>query len=270
MKRASKTEKAGVRLNKFIALCGVASRRQADDLIRDGLVRVNGKTITELGQFVHPQRDTVVVKGKPVRPVQDKVYVVFNKPSRVVTSMNEATDRPSIKDYFTKARIRLFPVDKLDWDAEGMVLLTNDGEFAQRVSHSKNKTPQTYLVKLSGHPSDEQLRKLVRGFSILGGRIHVHTARRMNAPNRKKRRTGSPSSEKYDWIKIIISEEKNERIRLMFHKLGFDVKKLRRIAIGSLKLANLDKGKFKILEADDIRKIFQIPKELKNDHSKAL
>lgn len=242
-----------IRLNKFIASTGIASRRRADQLILEGSVRVNGKTITELGIQIDPLRDTVVVNGKPIRPITDLVYVMFNKPPRVVTTMNDPEGRPSIKDYFDKARIKLFPVGRLDWHSEGLLLLTNDGEFAQKVSHPKYDVSKTYLVKLNGIPSEEHFKKLLRGISIIGGRTRALAVHRM-----EKR-----GSDKYDWIKIIIDEGRKHQVRLMFQKIGFDVKKLQRIAIGALQIANLKKGQFRVLTQEDVKKVFLKPKELK-------
>lgn len=243
-----------VRLNKYIASCGVASRRKADWLILDGKVRVNGKTITEVGVQVDPVRDSIIVNNKQIRAIQDKVYVMLNKPAQVVTTMSDPEGRPCIGDYLEKARIRLFPVGRLDWDSEGLLLLTNDGTFAQKVAHPKHHVAKTYLVKLDGQPSDEHLQKLTRGISIIGGKAFALAARRMEGRG----------SDKYDWVKIIINEGRNRQIRMMFHKLGFDVKKLQRVAVGALKLGKLERGQIKILFDEDIKKIFEKPKELKD------
>ncbi len=243
-----------MRLNKFIAWTGAASRRLADRLIEEGMVRVNGKTITVLGTQIDPKRDTIVVKGKPVRPPQDLVYVMFNKPPRVMTTMFDPEGRPSVSDYFQKARIKLFPVGRLDWDSEGLLILTNDGEFAQKISHPKHSVTKTYLVKLNGLASQEQLNKLLRGVTIIGGR-----ARALSVSTMEPR-----GSEKYGWVKIIIDEGRKHQVRLMFAKAGFDVKKLQRVAIGGLQLANLKKGEFRILSPDDLEKVFKQPKELRH------
>lgn len=247
-----------VRLNKFIASTGIASRRNADRLIREGSVRVNGKTITELGTQIQPNKDKVFVNNKPVRPPDDLVYVMFNKPPRVVTTMNDPEGRPSVSDYFKKATIRLFPVGRLDWNSEGLLILTNDGEFAQKVSHPKFDVAKTYLVKLNGEPTEEQLNKLLRGISIIGGKTRALAVRKMD-----KR-----GSDKYDWVKIIIDEGRKHQVRLMFQKIGFDVKKLQRVAVGALQLANLKKGEFRILSPDDLKKVFIKPKELRADDTK--
>ncbi len=239
-----------IRLNKFIAMSGVASRRHADDLIVQGFVRVNGKTITDLGTRVSPEQDRVFVQNKPIHAVRDLVYIAFHKPIHVVTTMNDPQGRPSLAEYFSKARIRLFPVGRLDWDSEGILLLTNDGAFAQKVSHPKYGVAKTYLAKLSGQPTDEQLQKLMRGVSIIGGKARAQYVERIR------------SSGKYDWVKIIIDEGRNRQIRQMFQKIGFDVKKLQRVAIGSLRLGALERGKFRILTETDLEKVFRAPKEL--------
>ena len=242
-----------VRLNKFIASAGLASRRKADEYIRFGYVRVNGKTIREPGLQVNPKTDTVFVKNQKVKPPQDLVYLMFNKPTKVITTMNDPEGRPTIKDFLSQARITVFPVGRLDWDSEGLLLLTNDGAFAQKVSHPKNAIAKTYLVKVDGQPTAEQLRKLEKGVSIIGGKVKAEHISRL----------GSRGSEKYDWLKVIINEGKNRQIRMMFAKIGFDVKRLQRVAIGSLKLGNLDRGRMMILGPRELEKIFILPKELR-------
>jgi 23S rRNA pseudouridine2605 synthase len=214
---------------------------------------VNGKTISELGTFVNPNSDSIFVNNKPLKVSDQKAYFMFNKPVQVVTTMNDPEGRPCIGDFLRKSKDRIFPVGRLDWDSEGLLLLTNDGEFAQKVAHPKNNVAKTYIVKLNGQPTDQQLQKLVSGISIIGGKTHALAVKRL--PSR--------GSEKYDWVKIIISEGRNRQIRYMFEKLGFDVKRLQRIAIGALKLANLAPGQFKILTPADVKKVFSEPKELK-------
>ncbi|MCB0363010.1 MAG: rRNA pseudouridine synthase [Bdellovibrionales bacterium] len=235
-----------VRLNKFLADCGVASRRKADELIDSGSVKVNGKTVYELGIKIDPKSDKVTLKGRPLKIDDQKVYLMFHKPKHILTSMNDPEGRPTIADFFKKLPFRLFPVGRLDWETEGLILLTNDGDFAQRVLHPKHEIPKAYLVKLNGKPSDEQLHRLVKGVSIIGGRVRAIEASRLRGKG----------SEQYDWIRIVISEGKNRQIRKMCEKIGFDVKKLQRISIGQLKLANLARGQHRLLGPEDLKKIF--------------
>lgn len=235
------------RLNKFLAEAGVASRRHADQLIAEGAVLVNGKKVYELGTRVSPD-DRITVNGKPVKVGGEKVYILFNKPKHVVTTMNDPEGRPSISDYFQRLPVRVYPVGRLDWDSEGMILLTNDGDFAQSVNHPTKEILKTYLVKVSGRPTDEQLARLKQGVSIPTGRVSAKIAERAR----------SKGSTEKDWIRIGITEGKNRQIRYMFEKIGFDVLKLQRVAIGALKMpATLERGEFVFLTEMGLKKIFE-------------
>ena len=238
------------RLNKFLAEAGVASRRHADQLIAEGAVLVNGKKVYELGTRVSPE-DRITVNGKPVKVVGEKIYLVFNKPKHIVTTMNDPEGRPSIADYFQRLPVRVFPVGRLDWDSEGMILLTNDGDFAQSVNHPTKEIVKTYLVKVSGHPTDEQLQRLRQGVSIPSGRVAARFVERAK----------SQGSAEKDWIRVGIAEGKNRQIRYMFEKIGFDVLKLQRVAIGALKMpTTLERGQYVFLTELGLKKIFEADK----------
>ena len=242
-----------IRLNKYISECGIASRRRADELINDGSVVVNGKKVYELGTKVRPSQDRITVMGKPIKPATHKVYILFNKPKNVVTTMEDPEGRPAIADYFERLPVRVFPVGRLDWDSEGMILLTNDGEFAQKVNHPSEEILKTYMVKVNGHPPQESLDRLRRGVSIVGGG-------KVAAKGIERIRKGD--SDKYDWIKIMIAEGKNRQIRKMFEKIGFDVMKLQRVAIGRLRMPTaLKRGEYLFLTYAGIEKIFQTDKD---------
>lgn len=239
---------APVRLNKYLSECGIASRRKADQLIADGSVLVNGKKVYELGTRVTPGEDRITVNGKPVKPAAHKLYILFHKPKHVVTTMNDPMGRPSISDYFKRLPVRVFPVGRLDWDTEGMILLTNDGEFAQRVNHPTQEVLKTYIVKVNGRPTAEQLNKLRQGVSIVGGRVAARGIEKIKYGD----------SDQYDWIKIMIAEGKNRQVRKMFEKIGFDVMKLQRVAIGRLRMPkSLKRGEYLFLTDKGIDKIFQ-------------
>jgi 23S rRNA pseudouridine2605 synthase len=239
------------RLNKFLAECGVASRRHADQLISEGAVLVNGKKVYELGTRVSPS-DRITVNGKPVKTQGERVYLLFNKPKHVVTTMNDPEGRPSIADYFQRLPVRVFPVGRLDWDSEGMILLTNDGDFAQAVNHPTQEIVKTYMVKVSGRPTDEQLTRLRTGVSIPTGRVSAKVVERAR----------SKGSTEKDWIRVGIAEGKNRQIRFMFEKIGFDVLKLQRIAIGHLKMpTTLERGEFVFLTEMGLKKIFEQDKK---------
>ena len=240
-----------VRLNKHIADSGVCSRRKADELILEGKVRVNGKTAVP-GLQVNPKIDEVFVNNKPLQSAAEKVYFLFNKPMQVMTTMSDPQGRPTVADYVKHLKVRVFPVGRLDWDTEGLLLLTNDGEFANRVMHPKHGIAKTYLAKLNGQPSDEHLKKLRYGVTIQGGKARALLAEKLN-------RRGS---EQYDWIKIVIDEGRNRQVRRMIEKIGFDVKKLQRVAIGRLTMGDLERGALRELGPKDIIRIFMTDEDV--------
>jgi 23S rRNA pseudouridine2605 synthase len=233
-----------------LADCGLASRRAADGLIAAGKVQVNGKTVYELGVKIEPEVDRITFEGKPVKPVAQKIYVIFYKPENVLTTMVDPEGRPTVADFMEQLPVRVFPVGRLDWDTEGLLLLTNDGEFAQRVMHPREEIPKTYLAKLDGQPTEAQLAKLLAGVTIPTGRVKALHVERVKLGDSKQ----------YDWVKIVISEGKNRQVRHMFNKIGFDVKKLKRVAIGLLTLGPLNKGEYAFLDEGAINKIFRLRK----------
>lgn len=231
----------------------MASRRKADEIISEGHVQVNGKTVYELGVRVDPTVDRVTLDGKPVRPVTQKIYVIFYKPENVLTTMEDPEGRPTVAEFMEELPVRVFPVGRLDWDTEGLLLLTNDGEFSQKVMHPREEIGKTYLAKLDGHPTDVQLEKLRRGVTIPGGKVKAWHVERAKIGDSKQ----------YDWVKIVIGEGKNRQVRHMFSKIGFDVKKLKRVAIGQLTLGPLQKGEYAFLDQTGIAKIFKQRREAK-------
>jgi 23S rRNA pseudouridine2605 synthase len=245
---------ATVRLNKLIADSGLTSRRGADRLIADGLVTVNGKKVYELGVKVDHVNDKVSVDGKPLRAKFDLLYIMFHKPKGVLTTMEDPLDRPTIKDFLDEVPARVFPVGRLDWDSEGLLLLTNDGDYANKIMHPTAEVTKTYLVKVDGQPKQEKIDKLLRGVSIEGGKV---TAKSVEKIKRGK--------EQYAWLKIVITEGKNRQIRQMFEKIGFDVLKLQRVAIGCLRLGSLEKGELVYLNDVAAERVFEpdLPDEVK-------
>lgn len=248
-----KSTSESIRLNRFLAQAGVCSRRKADELIEEGRVQVNGKTVYELGVKVSP-RDRVSLDHKPVRLQGDKIYLAFHKPENVLTTLSDPDNRPCLTDFLPhNLGKRVFPVGRLDWDSEGLLLLTNDGDFAQEVAHPAKGIPKTYLVKVDGQPSPEQFKRLLNGVSIPGGKAKALSVRKIK----------HGKSQKYDWIQIIIDEGRNRQVRKMFEKIGFDVKKLRRVAIGNYKLGKLPKGEMVSLGPLDLARVLSPPPELR-------
>lgn len=248
-----------MRLNKLLAERGLASRRGADKLIADGLVVVNGKKVYELGIKVNPNKDKILVDGKPIKSKTENIYIMFNKPKNVITSMSDPLERPTVADFIGELPARVFPIGRLDWESEGLLLLTNDGDFAQKVMHPKTEVTKTYHVKLEGQPQEYQIKKLLTGVSIPGGRVKAKHVEKLKVTKTNTKKT----SEKNDWYKIIITEGKNHQVREMFKKIGFDVIKLHRVAIGKLRIGTLERGQMVFLNEAATQRVFMqdLPEE---------
>lgn len=249
-----------IRLNKLLAERGLASRRGADKLIAEGLVTVNGKKVYELGIKVDEHQDKIVVDGKPLRAKNQMFYVMFNKPKAVITSMTDPLDRPTVADYVADIPGRVFPIGRLDWDSEGLLIMTNDGDFANEVMHPAKEVTKTYHVKLNGQPAQDKIDKLLKGVSIPDGRVRAKHIEKLKMTKSKTTKT----SEKYDWYKIVITEGKNHQVREMFKKIGFDVMKLQRVAIGKLRLGALETGEYVFINEAARDRIFMpdLPNEV--------
>ena len=248
-----------IRLNKLLAERGLASRRGADKLIADGHVVVNGKKVYELGIKVNPNKDKITVDGKTIKSKQENIYIMFNKPKNVITSMNDPLGRPTVADFVGDLPARVFPIGRLDWDSEGLLILTNDGDYAQRVMHPKTEVTKTYHVKLDGQPEPYKIKKLSAGVSIPGGRVRAKHIEKLKTPKSDTKKT----SEKNDWYKIVITEGKNHQVREMFKKIGYDVIKLHRVAIGKLRIGTLDRGQMVFMNDAAAERVFlaDLPEE---------
>ncbi len=206
---------------------------------------MNGKKVYEMGIKIDPQNDRVVIDGKPLRKKFEHLYIMFHKPRGVLTTLHDPLERPTIKHFIEHLPARVFPIGRLDWDSEGLLLLTNDGEYANQVMHPKEEVTKTYLVKVDKQPRPEQLQKLLHGVPIVGGRVkanHIETVPRGRG--------------EHPWLKIIISEGKNRQIRQMFLKIGMDVIKLQRVAIGRLRLGALKRGELVFLNDVAAQRVF--------------
>lgn len=244
-------KKTTLRLNHFLSSSGVCARRKANDLIKKNKVTVNNKRVKNPAFPVQPAVDTVKLEGKLIKLPKIKWYIAFNKPRKVLTSMNDPKGRPCISDYFKRKKDRIFPVGRLDWHSEGLILLTNDGDFAMKVMSPKQKIPKTYLVKLNGMVSSTQLAKLKKGVSTEIGRLKALYAEPLRKKNQK------------NWVKVILNEGRNRQLHRMFEKIGFQIKILRRTGIGKLKLRSLKPGEGFVLTSEDMKKIFSLPPEIK-------
>lgn len=231
-----------MRLNKFIAQAGVASRRKADELIQLGMVTVNGKK-AELGVTVNPDTDHIKVRGKLIHRVEEKVHLLLNKPAGYICSLSDPDDRPLVTDLLREYKgYRIFPVGRLDYNTEGLIILTNDGEFASKVGHPSTGPSKTYSVRVRGVPNERVLEVLRTGVHIDG-----HKTRPAKVTMTK--------SAKNAWLEVTIKEGKNKQIRKMFEAVDHPVVRLRRIRIGYISNRGLNTGDYRLLTPLEIDRL---------------
>lgn len=254
------------RVQKILARAGVASRRKAEELIREGLVTVNGK-VAELGEKADPERDAIKVNGKRIHLSREHRYLLLNKPKGYMSTLSDPEGRPTVIAFVPPGmRKALVPVGRLDFNTEGLLLLTDDGEFAQRIAHPRYGSTKTYEVKVAGIPNDAQLERLRAGI-LLEGRRTAPAKITPRSPYRSTgaRRRGEPESDNSWWL-VELSEGRTRQIREMFLRIGHPVQKLRRIAIGPLRDPRLPLGALRELSEQEIKKLLksaQAPEEKK-------
>ncbi|WP_078413641.1 pseudouridine synthase [Priestia abyssalis] len=232
------------RLQKVIAHAGVASRRKAEELITEGKVKVNGKVVKELGVKVGPN-DRVEVNGIPLER-QVPVYFLFYKPRGVISSVSDERGRKTVTDYFPHAEARIYPVGRLDYDTSGLLLLTNDGEFANLLMHPKHKIEKVYIAKVKGIPFREKIKQLEKGIRLEDG---------MTAPARVK--VVSVDKRKQTTIvELTIHEGRNRQVRRMFEAIGHPVMKLRRERYAFLDLKGLNAGESRELTTHEVKQLY--------------
>jgi len=227
------------RLQKILSEMGISSRRKAEDLILEGRVTVNGRVAT-IGMKADPGKDHIKVDGRLLIRPEPKVYIVFNKPRNVVTSLYDPEGRTTVKDFLRDVKYRVFPVGRLDYDSEGLLLLTNDGDFAHAMLHPSKKIQKTYLVKVKGVPDEEGIGKLRKG---------IRLEDRLTAPAKiYKART----TENNSWFEMTIHEGRKRQIRNMFEKIGHPVLKLKRTRINGIELGRLGPGEYRFLKPEEV------------------
>ena len=232
-----------IRLQKYLASCGVASRRNAEKLIAEGRVSVNGRIVCELGTQVDENTDVVQVDGSTVHPEQEKHYLAYNKPIGEVTTAHDPEGRPAVMDRFRDYPVRLFPVGRLDYDSEGLLLLTNDGELMNQLLHPKFEIKKSYLTKVSNHVSDENIALLRKGVLIDG---------RLTSPAEVRLiRHDTFSTE----LLITIHEGRNRQVRKMIAAIGHQVVHLKRVRFGPVQLGDLPTGMWRKLTEEEIAKL---------------
>jgi 23S rRNA pseudouridine2605 synthase len=237
-----------IRLQKLIAGSGLASRRKAEMLIAAGRVTVNGTVVTTLGTKVDPDRDHVKVDGKHLRAAQPFVYLILNKPTHVMSTLDDPGGRTTVKQFLHGVSVRVFPVGRLDFDSEGLMLLTNNGELAQTLLHPRYHVPRTYLIKVKGILTDNEIDELQRGVRLQDGITGPATVKKIR------------KAEQNSWLEITIREGRKHQVKRMLEAVGYPVIKLVRVRMGPLSLGDLEPGEFRFLtdrEANALRALVE-------------
>jgi 23S rRNA pseudouridine2605 synthase len=231
------------RLQRILAHAGLASRRKAEDLIQAGRVMVDGRVVTQLGLKLAPSDHRIEVDGHLITSAESKAYYLFYKPQGVVSTLSDPQGRPTIKDFLSQAQVRerVFPVGRLDWDAEGLMLLTNNGELAQTLQHPKFQVPKTYRVKVRGIPTLDSLRRLQAGTWLPSGKKHRAEWEMV--------KTGLDRS----WLLITIREGEKHQVKNMCTAIGHPVMTIKRVTLGPLSLGRLTPGAIRPLTSKEIR-----------------
>jgi pseudouridine synthase len=239
-----------IRLQKIMAEAGIASRRKCEELIKDGLVSVDGKIITELGFKANPYKNIIKVNGKKLKIREEKIYIILNKPSGYITSLSDEINRPTVIDLIRKnnpeLKTRIFPVGRLDKDTEGLLLLTNDGELTNKLIHPRYKLSKIYQVMVKGVPDEKKLNLLRRGIRLEDGLTTPAKIKTLGTKNGKTT------------LEVTIHQGKKRQIREMFKKLGHLVVYLKRTKFGPLTLRNLPRGMFRYLSKTELQKLKEL------------
>ena len=243
-KNDSRVHQESIRLNKFLALAGIGSRRSNDELILSGDVKVNGKVVQELGVKINPQIDRITVRGNQVFVEQKLVYLLLNKPKDTITTVKDERGRTTVMD-LVKVKQRVFPVGRLDRNTTGVLLITNDGEFANGLMHPKHEIERVYHVRLERGILDEDVKKLREGVRLDDGVARVNQVETL----KKTKRTE---------LFVSIHEGRNREVRRMFETLGYDVKKLDRISFAGITTAGLSRGKWRKLQHKEVEHLKRV------------
>ncbi|MBC7912236.1 MAG: rRNA pseudouridine synthase [Pyrinomonadaceae bacterium] len=239
------------RLQKLIATAGIASRRHAEEMISAGQVTVNGQVVTELGTKADPAHDHIKVRGKLINPLletREKIYVLLNKPRGYLSSVADPEDRPLVTQLVPQSLGRLHPVGRLDFNTEGLLLLTNDGDFTNFITAARNRVRKVYEVKVKGVPPESAIERLQKGIRLDDG---VRTA-----PAEIKKIDESDAN---SWFEVVLHEGRNQQIRRMFDAIGHSVTKLRRVRIGFLTDEQLPPKHWRFLAPAEVTKLMKAP-----------
>lgn len=245
------------RIQKIISAAGIASRRAAEKLILEGRVTLSGKVVTELGTKADPGKEHIKVDGKLINPRQPKTYIMLNKPAGYVTTMSDPEKRATVQDLLKGVRVRVYPVGRLDYNTEGLLLLTNDGDFANLIMHPRNELPKTYLVKIKGVLEDRAVRDLERG-------VYLEDGKTAPAKIRKVRKEEANS-----WIEVVIHEGKKRQVRRMLERVGHSVIRLKRTKIGALTLGDVPIGSYSHLTPAEVKGLRDMAEGKKDEGRRA-
>jgi len=235
-----------VRLQKALAEAGYCSRRAAEELIRQGRVFVNGQAVTEMGLRVNPDEDEIRVGQDLIASQNPKIYLLFYKPKQCVTTLSDPQGRKTVLDYIPRFPVRLFPVGRLDYDAEGLLLLTNDGELAHRLQHPSFGVRKSYEVKVKGHPDESVLDRLRSGIVLEEGKTSPAEV------------TSDGILPKATWLRIVIHQGWYRQIKRMAEAVGHPVLKIKRVGYGPLGLGELIPGKYRPLSDSEVRRLYRM------------
>ncbi len=237
---------ASERLQKIMAASGIASRRKAEEIIAAGRVTLNGKVVVEQGTKADPEKDVICVDGKPLKGQQQQLYFLLHKPKGYVTTVSDSEGRPTVMDLLKKCPERVYPVGRLDYASEGLLLMTNDGALAHKLMKAGSHAPKTYLVKISGKPDEQALHRLRAGVAI-----ELEDGKRVRTSPAKIRMAEDGAN---PWYEVILIEGRNRQIRRMFHSVGFDVEKIKRVQLGPLVL-DVPPGEYRALTEREVKQL---------------
>ncbi len=236
------------RLQKIMAASGIASRRKAEEMIAAGRVTLNGKVVTEQGTKADPEQDEIYVDGKPLKKPERLVYYVLNKPKGYVTTVSDPEGRPTVMDLLPRLGARAYPVGRLDYASEGLLLMTNDGALAQKLTKAGSHVPKTYRVKVSGKPEEKAIARLRAGVTI-----ELEDGRKVKTSPAKIRLLEDGAN---PWYEVVLIEGRNRQIRRMFERVGHHVEKIKRVQLGPLML-DVEPGKFRELTKKEVEQLKQ-------------
>jgi 23S rRNA pseudouridine2605 synthase len=257
------------RLQKILARAGIASRRKVEEMIREGLVSVNGQ-VAGIGDKADPERDAIKVEGRRIQPhTGEHHYLLLNKPKGVMSTLSDPEGRPTVIEFIPPAlRKALVPVGRLDYYTEGLLLLTDDGEFAQRVSHPRYGSVKTYEVKVKGRPAEAALDRLRAGISLEGRKTAPAKITPRSSPVAHRRRNDDDEGGENTWWVVRLTEGRTRQIREMFRHIGHPVQKLRRVSIGPLRDPDLPLGSVRELTAKEVQALLKGSQERAKERPK--